>query len=187
MKKNVKLIGLTGTNGAGKGEVAAFFKKRGYTYYSLSDLIREELRQKNLEITRDNLIKMGNKMRENFGSDILARKVIKKINGKAIIDSIRNPSEVKFLKAQENFILISVDAPVELRYKRTMKRGRNESALSLNEFIKKEKEENTNNHNKQQLQECMKMANLSIYNKNSIEALQKKLEVFFGKEKNFQG
>jgi dephospho-CoA kinase len=30
MKKHARLIGLTGTNGAGKGEVAAYFVKKGY-------------------------------------------------------------------------------------------------------------------------------------------------------------
>ncbi len=46
MKKIAYLIGLTGTNGAGKGEVASFFMKKGYAYFSLSDVIREELKKK---------------------------------------------------------------------------------------------------------------------------------------------
>ena len=37
------LIGLTGTNAAGKGEAAAFLGTRGYAYLSLSDVLREEL------------------------------------------------------------------------------------------------------------------------------------------------
>ena len=91
MNKKTSLIGLTGTNGAGKGEAASCFVERGYAYFSLSDVIREELRKENQEITRDNLIRMGNFMRQQFSPDILARRVAKKIKEKAVIDSIRNP------------------------------------------------------------------------------------------------
>ncbi len=64
MKQKVRLIGLTGTNGSGKGEAAAYFQKRGYAYVSLSDVIRGELEKEGLPITRDNLIRRGNQMRE---------------------------------------------------------------------------------------------------------------------------
>ncbi|MFP4082243.1 MAG: AAA family ATPase [Candidatus Aminicenantes bacterium] len=171
-----RLIGLTGTNGAGKGEVAAFFKKRSYAYFSLSDLIREELQKRGEKISRDHLIQMGNRLRERFGPDVLARRVVKKIKGKAVIDSIRNPKEVEFLRNQKNFILLAVDASVELRYQRVKKRGREESASTLDEFIKKEAQEMTNRQHGQQLRNCMKLADYTIKNDHTIEALHKKLE-----------
>ena len=174
----MKLIGITGTNGAGKGEVAAYFKKQGYTYFSLSDIIREKLHKNGKEMTRDNLIKMGNDLREKYGADILARLVLNKVNNKAVIDSIRNPKEIQYLRKQKTFILLAVDAPVALRYKRVEKRGRNESASSLQEFIKKEAEEITSHEKRQQLQNCMKMADYTIFNDSTIEELHKKLERF---------
>ena len=176
MKIKVSLIGLTGTNGAGKGEVAAFFRKKGYAYFSLSDLIRDELKKKGKEVSRDNLIKMGNLLREKSGRDILARLIIKKIKGKAVIDSIRNPKEVEYLRRQKNFILLSIDAPVELRYERVKKRGRAESASNLQEFIEKEAEEMTNLKKSQQLQNCMRLADFKIKNNNTLESLYQKLE-----------
>ncbi len=176
MKKEARLIGLTGTNGAGKGEVAAFFVKRGYAYFSLSDLIREEIQKKGKEPTRNNLIQMGNELREKLGPDILARRVMEKVQSKAVIDSIRNPKEVEYLRKHNKFILLSVDAPVELRYERAKKRGREESASSLREFIKKEREEMTRRRKGQQLQSCMKMADFMIINDGSLEDLHKKLE-----------
>ncbi len=178
MCKEARLIGLTGTNGAGKGEAAAFFQKKGYKYFSLSDLIREELRNKGQIITRDNLIKMGNHLRNKFGPDILARRVIERVQGKAIIDSIRNPKEVAYLKKQNNFLLLAVDAPVEIRYNRVIKRGREESMDSLQEFIAKEAEEMSIEESGQQLQNCMKMADIVIINDGSLEDFHKKLEEF---------
>jgi len=55
----MKTIGLTGTNGSGKGAAAEYFIQKGYVYFSLSDVIREELRKNGIEPTRDNLIRMG--------------------------------------------------------------------------------------------------------------------------------
>lgn len=176
MKKEARLIGLTGTNSAGKGEVASFFKKKGYTYLSLSDLIREELKKIGKEETRDNLIKMGNELREKGGHDILARRVMKKVKDKSVIDSIRNPREVEYLRAQKNFILLAVDAPVDLRYERATKRGRAESASTLKEFIKKEAEEMTDSEKGQQLHNCMKMADFLVINDGSLKDLHRTLE-----------
>ena len=176
MKKQPKLIGITGTNGAGKGEVAAYLVNKGYEYFSLSDLIREELIKRDEDITRDNLIKTGNQLREKFGADILARLVMEKIREKAVIDSIRNPKEVEYLRKQKNFILLSVDAPVELRYERVKKRGRKESAETMREFIRKEEEEMTSYKNGQQLRNCMSLADVILINDGSLEDLYQKLE-----------
>ncbi len=178
MKKKTSLIGLTGTNGAGKGEVASFFVEKGYAYFSLSDVIREELKKKNQEITRDNLIRMGNFMRRQFSPDILARRVAKKSKRKSVIDSIRNPKEVEFFQNQDDFMLLAIDAPPELRFERVKIRGREESVSSLQEFVAKEAEEMGTEKSSQQLLACMEMADYTIINDGTIEELRNKLEEF---------
>ena len=178
MKRKASLIGLTGTNGSGKGEVASFFVEKGYAYFSLSDVIREELQKKNQEFTRNNMIRMGNFMRQRFSPDILARMVAKKIEGKAIIDSIRNSREVAYFQGRKNFILLAVDAPAKLRFERVMKRGRQESATSLQEFLAKEAEEMGAEESRQQLLACIDMADHTIINDGTLEDLRKKLEEF---------
>ena len=174
--KGIKIVGLTGTNGSGKGEIGAYLKKKSFSYYSLSDLIREELIRNREEITRNHLIQMGNKMREEYGADILARRVMDRIQNKAVIDSIRNTKEVEFLKKQDGFILIAIDAPSKIRHERVRKRGRNESAETLEEFLAKEKEEMTSNEKGQQLKLCMKMADHTIINDGTLEELFSKVE-----------
>jgi dephospho-CoA kinase len=98
MNDKPRLIGLTGTNGAGKGEAAAYFVSKGYAFFSLSDVIREELERRGEEATRDNLIRTGNELRERFGPDVLARRTMDKVRGPAVIDSIRNTREVAYLR-----------------------------------------------------------------------------------------
>lgn len=177
MENKARLIGLTGTNGAGKGEVAAYLMKKGYEYFSLSDLIRDELKKKRNEITRDNMIATGNALRKRYGADILARRVMKKVKGKkAVIDSVRNSREVAFLGKQKGFLLVAVDAPVELRYKRVKKRGRLESALTLEEFIAKEKEEMTGDAGEQQLRRCLALADITLINDGTLAALHRRIE-----------
>lgn len=179
MKKRLtefRLIGLTGTNGAGKGEVATFLQKKGYAYVSLSDIIREELRARGLEASRDNLIACGNELREKFGADILARRAAKKIKGPTVIDSIRNSREIEYLRSLGDFILIAIDAPVEIRFERIKRRGRNESVVTLEEFRKKEELEKNTEENSQQLETCLKLADLTIINDGPLEELWAKLE-----------
>jgi dephospho-CoA kinase len=171
-----RLIGLTGTNSAGKGEVAAYLVKKGYAYVSLSDEIREELGRRGEEITRDNLIAAGNDLRRRYGSDILARRAIKKVKDPAVIDSIRNAAEVAFLRRQEGFILVAVDAAVELRYERARKRGRAESAGTLAEFAAKEEEEMEAGTNGQQLRLCLDLADATIVNDGPLETLHRRVE-----------
>jgi dephospho-CoA kinase len=178
MNKKMRLIGLTGTNGAGKGEAASFFMEKGYAYFSLSDVIRDELRKEGKELTRDNMIGMGNHMRENISPDILAQMVVKKIEGNAVIDSIRNPKEVAFFQQQDHFVLLAIDAPAKLRYDRVKKRGRQESVSSLQEFMAKETEEMGTEENQQQLLTCMEMADHTIINDGTLEEFRKKLEEF---------
>jgi dCMP deaminase len=176
MRERYRLIGLTGTNGAGKGEVAAFLVGRGYAYVSLSDVIRDELRAEGREPSRDNLIAKGNALRRKHGPDVLARRIIEKVGGRTVIDSIRNAAEVVFLKRQTGFVLMSVDAPAALRFERVRKRGRNESAETLETFIAKEDEEKGSDPEAQQLDRCLALADIAVLNDGTLEDLHRRLE-----------
>ena len=178
MKTPPRLIGLTGTNGAGKGEAAAYFGTKGYAYYSLSDAIRDELRARGDAPSRDNLIQTGNELRERFGADVLARRTLAKVGDdeRAVIDSIRNVQEIAFLRRQEGFVLLAIDAPVEARFARTALRGRDESAGDLEAFRKKEEEERAGGASAQQLEACMAAADRIIVNDGTIPEFRRKLE-----------
>ena len=174
--KRPALVGLTGTNGAGKGEAAAYLGTKGYAYRSLSDVLREELAARGLAASRDNLIVIGNELRARFGPDVLARRTMAKALGPAVIDSIRNPREVDYLRRQDGFVLIAIDAPVEVRFARARARGRDESAATLEEFRAKEDVEMAGSETGQQLARCMAMADRSIMNDGTLEELWRKVE-----------
>jgi dephospho-CoA kinase len=173
-----RLIGLTGSNGAGKGAAAEFFMSRGYAFISLSDVIRDELLRTGLPESRDTLIAKGNELRRAFGPDVLARRTLAKIVGPTIIDSIRNPSEVSALREHPGFILLALDAPAALRFERVARRGRNESAATLEAFVRKEEEEMSGDPAAQQLHTCMALADRMITNDGTLEDLHRRLEEF---------
>ena len=137
------IIGLTGKNGSGKGEVARFLKGRGFEYHSLSDVIREELERKSKSITRDKLVETGNQLRQKFGPDILAKGIVERpqADKNYVIDSIRHPSEVKAFKPKSGFVLLNVIAPPKVRFERLKKRGRENDPKTFSEFKKLELKE----------------------------------------------
>jgi len=170
------VIGLTGPNASGKGEVARYLEAHGYVYHSLSDVVREEAALRELDPLRENLIKIGNELRTQHGPSVLAERVRTKLTGKDIVDSIRNPSEVMEMRKEKDFFLLAVDAPVRLRFERAIGRGRIGDGITLNEFIEKEERENSLDPAAQQLRECMKFADRIIINDGTLDELHRKID-----------
>ena len=173
------IIGLTGENCSGKGMVADYLQKKSFYFYSLSDVIREELTSKGTEITRDALIKEGNNLRQKYGSSVLAVKTTAKLqtDKNYIIDSIRNPAEVNELKKLTRFVLLKILSDPENRFERMKERNREGDPKTLKEFLRVEELEASNqNSAKQQLTACMKLADKTIVNDDQPENLYKKVD-----------
>lgn len=172
------IIGLTGANASGKGEAASYLKSKGFEYYSLSDILREEAERKKIEPLRENLIKLGNELRREKGPSVLANLAVKKIEGKkdCAIDSIRNPFEIKALRELKGFTLIGIEAPVEIRFRRAIERKRPGDPETIKDFIEKEKKENIQSSTNQQLENCLKSADILIANNSSLEDFHKKID-----------
>ena len=134
------IIGLTGRNGAGKGTVADWFQQRGFAFTSLSDVIRADLRDRGLAITRDHLIVAGRRLRHNGGPGVLAERILELIPADAdfVVDSIRNPAEVDVLRTRTGFVLLEVAAEERTRYQRMIARARSGDATSFEEFQRQE-------------------------------------------------
>jgi|TARA_Y100000310_G_scaffold22935_2_gene21938 dephospho-CoA kinase len=173
------IIGLTGKNAAGKGEVANYLKSKGFIYYSLSDVIREEATKRGLDHSRENLINIGNELRTNHGPNYLAQQINEKIKQQTknfVIDSIRSPHEAKELMKNKDFILIGIGAPIELRFNRLLERNRLGDAKTLEDFKKQEEKENTSDETSQQLDATFKMSHKTIVNNGTLDELHKKIE-----------
>jgi len=178
-KKNtgpsILVVGLTGPNASGKGEVAKFLAAHGFGVFSLSDVVREEATRHGLDHGRDSLIRIGVEMRARDGSGALARSVLPRLDRLAVVDSIRNPGEVEVLRTLPRFLLLGVDAPQPLRFQRSAQRGRPGDGATLEEFARKEDRENSGTEAGQQLLKTLALADLVVCNDETIEALHSKV------------
>lgn len=175
------LIGLTGRIAGGKGVISDFFKENGFEYLSLSQEVRDEAKKRGILAERKELQDLGNLMREEEGSSVLAKRIIKKIDKRKdyVIDGIRNAKEVEELRKVfgKEFHLISIDADLELRWRNAQNRGKESDPKTFEEFLKADKrdfQENTDNG--QQVKKCMNLADYSLLNNGTIEELREKLK-----------
>ncbi len=163
------VIGITGRNCAGKDTVANVLEGRGFERYSLSDVLREELRERGQEITRSALIALGTELRTAEGPGTLAVRVRGMMKTERVtLVSVRNPTEVARLREIPGFVLLSVDAPVEVRFARETSRGRESTPADLEDFKALEARENTSNPNAQQLDATMKLAEHHLWNEGTL-------------------
>ncbi len=176
------IIGLTGRNASGKGEVARRLQDGGFRYLSLSDEIRAELKARGLEPSRENMIDEGRRLRKTFGEGVLARRCLRRVTPfeNYVVDSIRNPAEVEVLRLLKNFYLVRVDAPVELRYERLKKRARPGDSQTFEQFKQDEERElASDDPAAQQLIATGEMADFVIVNDADIETLKQKVVATF--------
>lgn len=179
------IIGMTGSIASGKETLTKFLIKRGFKYYVVSDLLKEELKKRNLEITRENMQNIGDQLREKEGAAVLMKILLKKINPdeNSIIDSLRNPKEAKFLRENlKKFILIAVDANRKKRFERILSRGRPSDPKNWEEFLKVDKRDHHDPKNPlgQQVEECIKMSDFVILNNGTLEEFEEKIKKVYG-------
>lgn len=174
------ILGITGDAGSGKDTVAEILQERGFVHLSFSDLLREELRNKNKPITRESLTVIGNELRAARGADILARLALERIEKEKsyVFTSIRNPTEVQKLQEQPDFVLIKVTASEEIRLARLRLRNREQDAQTIQELRQEEQRERSADPAAQQLHKVAEMATITIVNDATVEELRKKVDLF---------
>lgn len=174
------IIGLTGPNAAGKGEAAARLERCGFRLHSLSDIVREEAARRGLPPEREHLIRIGTEMRRADGPGVLARRIVDRLGDRDVVDSIRNPSEVGVLREVPGFVLLGVVASPELRFERSRRRSRPGDPESLDEFRRREAQENTDDPAAQQLDATLALADHVLRNDGDLDALRAAVDDLLG-------
>ncbi len=172
------IIGVTGTNGSGKDLVGQMlWEKLGWPHFSLSDEIRQIATEKGLDLSRDTLQALGNQLRTEHGPDYLSRRILERAEGNFVATSIRNPKECVPFKEHGEFILIAVDAPIEMRFERISGRGRSDDfAPTLEDFKNEEAKEMTGGEFDQQLAHMLEIADYKITNDTTFDELETKVD-----------
>jgi dephospho-CoA kinase len=170
------VVGLTGPNAAGKGEVAAYLRGLGFAVHSLSDVVREEAVARGWPPDREHLILTGNDLRRAGGPGILAERILPRIEGRDVVDSIRNPAEVAVLRRVPGFLLLGVDAPALVRFERSLARSRPGDPATFEAFLERERQENSSDPGAQQLRATLLLADRVVRNEGTLAALKSEVD-----------
>lgn len=181
ISNKLQFIGLSGTNGAGKDSAAVLLKERfGYTFISVSDLLRQEASRRDLPHERKYLSQISGEWRGELGEGALVQKAIEASpTEQLVISSIRAKGEADIIH-QCGGIVLWIDAESHLRYERITQnnRGRNEDKKTFEEFLAEEKIEMEGLPGSQGLcmQDVKAVSDFIIDNSNSMKELEEDLK-----------
>ncbi len=165
------ILGLTGPNAAGKGEVASHLERCGFKLHSLSDIVREEAARQGFPPEREHLIRVGNDLRRELGAGALATRILSRLGQRDVVDSIRNPAEVAVLREREDFVLLGITAQPETRFRRSLERGRPGDPETFEVFQARERQENSSDPGAQQLGATFELADHVLCNNGDLDGL----------------
>jgi dephospho-CoA kinase len=177
------IIGITGTDGAGKGAVVDYLvKEKGFVHFSVRAEIEKEIVARGLTLSRDTTRLVSNDMRRVEGLDVHVVRAIKAIDEReisdAVIESVRALAEAETLM-QEGGILLAIDADEKIRYERITGRGSITDQITFERFKEQEAiEMNDPDPNGMQKAKVMAMADYTIMNNGSLPELHQNIETF---------
>lgn len=177
----MKIIGITGTIGAGKGTIVEYLTgHHGFKHFSVRGYLTDIIRQRGMPVNRDSMVVVANDLRANHSPSYIAEQLLeqaKQSGADCIIESIRTVGEVNALRKQDGFWLFAVDADPKLRYERVVQRGSETDKISYDTFLENEQREMTSEDpNKQNLSACQALADFRFDNNYSFEELYQQVE-----------
>jgi len=186
------LIGLTGSLCSGKGTIAKHLIDLGFHHQVLSDRIREEIRSRGQEITRTLLQDVGNELRNTHGGAVLAERTAQLligVEGNIVIDGVRNPDEIIYLRNILGGNIIGVDAPREKRLEWYLARAkeRGEDGTTAEEFkIHDDRDFGIGEPGSgQQVGKCLGMADVLLWNEGPKADLYRECDLFLRESLGF--
>jgi dephospho-CoA kinase len=182
------IIGITGTLGAGKGTIVDYLVgEKGFVHYSVRAYLLEQIRKLGLPENRDSMFNLANELRAAHGPSYVTDQLYNHAlhsGMNCVIESIRTPGEVESLRSKGQFYLLAADADPGLRYRRILLRQSETDLVSWETFTaNEEREMNTTDPNKQNLQRCIGMADFILLNngtkKDLIQQVDRVLDQVF--------
>ena len=175
MSAKRRLLLITGMAGSGKTTLADLLREKGYTLFTMGDVIRQEVRMRNQPPTPENLGKMAESIRKTGGDAAVAQKCIPLIIGEpnpnVAIDGVRSLDEVYAFQEAFNTYLIAVHASPDTRFRRLKNRGRSDDPPNRQVFRERENRELGFG-----MGNAIALSNCIICNEKGIEDLERELD-----------
>ena len=170
----MKVIAFVGMPASGKSEAARIAAETGIPVVNMGDVIRKEVLKRGLEPNDSNTGMVATDLRKCEGMDAVARRCISQIRETGselvVVDGVRGIAEVKCFRQEfgKGFVLISIYAPIEIRFSRIQKRGRSDDMNNI---------EGLRNRDERELGwgmgEAIEASNVEIENNSTLEAFKK--------------
>ena len=178
------LIGITGTNGSGKGAVVEYLvSKKGFSRYSGRAIILEAVEEQHLPNKRGVMREVANELRREHGPAYIMERLydMAKDDTNAVLESVRTIGEAEFLKSKNAFI-IAVDAKKETRYERVLSMSHDAAPISFQDFsLMEDREMSSSEPWDMNVFGVMQLANARVTNDGTLEELQMQVDAVLAK------
>jgi dephospho-CoA kinase len=142
--KSLKVIAVCGMPGSGKEEFVSIAGEEGLSVVRMGDVVRGEVKSRNLELNSQNVGQIANSEREKHGLGIWAQRTLPHIKGEfVLIDGIRGDAEIEVFRKElrENMILVGISASQKTRFQRIKKRARSDVTVTWESFLERDTRE----------------------------------------------
>lgn len=178
----MRVIGITGTLGAGKGAVVDYLRQQhNFQWFSVRDFLLTEISRRGLPPDRDSMRNVANELRAQNSPSYIVEQLFsnaQQSGADCIIESVRTPGEVDALAAKPDFVLLAVDADMRMRYERVVVRGSETDQVDFETWKAQEESEMHNTDpNKQNLAECIRRANIKLENNGTLDELHEQVRL----------
>lgn len=165
----MKVIGIVGMPGSGKGEFSLQASETGIPVVVMGDVIRDEVKKAGLPPVDESMGIVARSLREKYGMAAIAKVCIPVIDrldsDLVLIDGIRGDAEVKeFASYYPDFTLIAIESSPETRLSRLSVRGRSDDLSDMGELISRDDRESSFG-----LKKAMELASVRISNEGNLD------------------
>ena len=177
--------------------MAEALEQKGFKLFSGGDVLRRIAQDRGLSVERYQLIELGNLLRAEFGSDILMRgamQAAKRVDDTSnykglVVDSLRNPAEVEFLKNELHALVINVWAPDETRFRWILDNPKPGDPENWYEFVGLDAIDRGVGQQAtgQNIAGCVALADITIANEGSPSDLEYRINELLAKRRYLEG
>ena len=178
MNPTKTIIAIAAMPGAGKATASELARDRGMPVLLCGDVVREEASRRRLSPTPENLGSLMLKMRDEEGPDVMAKRLVPKINDTqsnvVVVEGLRGLDELELFREYFKVRLLAIHSSPDQRFQRLLRRRRSDDPKTQEEFHQRDRRELAVG-----IGSVIALADNLIVNDSTVEAFKLKLNRFF--------